>query len=79
MSDCNWFVRQRQEWISETVRVFGIVNREHIERKFGISTPQASIDLAMFQTENPGAINYNKSSKRYEASPVSRPTRGVVE
>jgi len=62
----NWFVRHRQEWIAETLRVFGFINREHIERKFGISTPQASLDLQLFQSENPGAITYNKSSKRYE-------------
>lgn len=68
MSDCNWFVQQRQEWIAETIRVFGFINREHIERKFGISTPQASYDLSRFQTENPDAIQYNKSSKRYEAT-----------
>jgi hypothetical protein len=53
MSD-TWFVRQRQEWIAETVRIFGFINREHIERKFGVSTPQASIDLAAFQTNHPG-------------------------
>jgi hypothetical protein len=68
MSECNWFVRHRQEWIAETVRVFGFINREHIERKFGISTPQASYDLSQFQSENPDAIQYNKSSKRYEAA-----------
>jgi len=68
VSECNWFVRQRQEWIGETVRVFGFINREHIERKFGISTPQASADLAMFQAAHPNAIEYNKSSKRYEAA-----------
>lgn len=63
----NWFVRQRQEWIAETIRVFGFINREHIERKFGTSSPSASLDLQQFQTERPGAIFYNKSSKRYEA------------
>lgn len=62
----NWFVQQRQEWIAETLRVFGYINREHIELKFGISTPQASADLQKFQCENPQAITYNKFSKRYE-------------
>lgn len=71
MSDCNWFVRQRQEWIAETVRVFGFINREHIERKFGISTPQASMDLRQYQDEHPGAIDYNRSAKRYEGVAVS--------
>jgi hypothetical protein len=65
-SEGNWFVRYRQHWIEETLRVFGFINRWHIERKFGISSPQASIDLQLFQAEHPGSIQYNKSSKRYE-------------
>jgi len=62
----NWFAKHRQEWIKETVYVFGYINREHIERKFKVSTPQASLDLKIFQTENKGLLNYNKTSKRYE-------------
>lgn len=64
--DLRWFKQYRIDWIAETVRVFGYVNREHIERKFGISTPQASYDLTEFQKLYPEAILYNKSSKRYE-------------
>ena len=65
MSD-RWFFQHRQDWIAEMVRVFGFLNREHLEKKFGISTPQASIDLAHFQKANPGVLEYNKSTKRYE-------------
>lgn len=61
-----WFARHRQEWIFETVHIFGFINREHIERKFFISTPQASIDLRLFQRINPGLLTYNKTTKRYE-------------
>lgn len=64
----NWFVNHRQEWIAEIVRIFGFINREHLERKFGISTPQASNDLQRFQSEHPGTIEYNRSAKRYEAT-----------
>lgn len=71
MSDCNWFVRHRQDWIAEIVSIFGFINREHIEKKFGISTPQASIDLRLYQEEHPGAIEYNKTTKRYEVPPIS--------
>lgn len=63
-----WFEQHRQEWISETLRVFGFINREHLERKFGISTPQASHDLNVFQRERPNAMNYDKSAKRYVAA-----------
>ena len=61
-----WFEQQRLDWILETIRVFGFINRVHIERKFGISTPQASSDLREFQQCYPDAITYNKCSKRYE-------------
>lgn len=61
-----WYVRHRQDWIAETIRVFGFINRQHLEIKFGISTPQASVDLQRFQSENPRAVEYNKSTKRYE-------------
>lgn len=67
MSD-RWFRNHRQDWIAETLRVFGFINRFHIERKFGLSGPQASFDLQLFIKNNPGAIEYNTASKRYEAS-----------
>lgn len=66
MSD--WFYNHRQEWIAETVRIFGFINREHIEKKFNVSTPQASVDIQRFIDAHPGAITYNKSAKRYEVT-----------
>ncbi len=63
----DWFKAQRQQWIAETLHVFGFIRREHIERKFGISTPQASIDLQTFRRENPGAIEYDSSAKLYRS------------
>lgn len=70
----DWFVQHRQEWIAETVRIFGFINREHIQRKFGISTPQASYDLRLFQEERPGVIVYDKRAKRYVAHKQDSPT-----
>lgn len=60
-----WFEQHRQEWIAETLRVFGFINRDHIVRKFGVSTPQASKDLQTYQRANPGAIKYDLSEKCY--------------
>jgi len=60
-----WCEQQRMDWIAETLRVFGFINREHLERKFGISTPQASKDLTSFQYRNPAAMRYDPSTKRY--------------
>ena len=47
------------------LRVYGFINRRHVERMFGISTPQASLDLREFQLRFPDEITYDKSSKRY--------------
>lgn len=62
----------RQVWIAETLHVFGFINREHIQRKFGLSAPQVSKDLNKFLRENPGEMTYNTSAKRYEA--IAGPT-----
>jgi hypothetical protein len=64
----NWFTEQRQKWIAETIGIFGFINREHIQRKFGVSTPQASYDLKEFQRRNPGAVTYDIHRKRYVVS-----------
>lgn len=63
----SWFARQRQDWIGETLRIFGFINREHLQRKFGISQPQASLDLTAFQAAHPEAITYDTSRKCYVA------------
>lgn len=63
-----WFEQHRMEWIAETLRVFGFINREHLQRKFGVSTPQASLDLAAFMRARPTAMFYDPSAKRYVAT-----------
>lgn len=60
-----WFKNYRMEWIAETLRVFGFINREHIQRKFGLSTPQASKDLNLFQKLHPDETSYDLHLKRY--------------
>lgn len=61
-----WFRETRIAWIKEIVEIFGTINREHIVRKFGVSTPQASYDLRDAQERWPDLIVYNRSAKRYE-------------
>jgi len=56
-------------WIAETLRVFGFINRDHLMRKFGISMPQASLDLTAFAKAHPKAMSYDLSAKRYVATP----------
>ena len=55
------------EWIEETLRVFGYINREHVMKKFGVSAPQAANDFREFQKLRPSAMKYDKSAKRYIA------------
>ena len=66
MTEGSWVMGQRQAWILEVVQIYGFINREHVIRKFGVSTPQASIILRQFQEHHPHAIVYNKTTKRYE-------------
>ncbi len=65
------------EWIAETLRVFGFIYRGHLQRKFGISRPQASKDLQRFIGAHPGEMTYDLSLKRYVAKGyVAKGTRG---
>jgi hypothetical protein len=61
-----WFQEYRLAWIKESVEIFGHINRENIMRKFGTSTPQASLDLAEALKRWPDLMTYNRSAKRYE-------------
>lgn len=63
-----WFEGHRQDWIAEMFRVYGFVRRQHLQRKFGISVPQASKDLQRFITAHPEAIRYDLSRKCYVAA-----------
>lgn len=63
-----WFKNHRMEWIAESLRVYGFINREHIMTKFGISMPQASTDLREFQKLYPCSITYDGSAKKYIAN-----------
>ncbi|CAM5998707.1 unnamed protein product [Sphagnum balticum] len=51
-----WFKNYRMEWIAESLRVYGFINREHIMTKFGLSVPQASKDLMEYQKLYPTAM-----------------------
>ena len=63
----NWFARARAEWIAEMLAIYGYINREHLVRKFGISVPQASLDLRRFADAHPHEIAYDPVVKRYVA------------
>lgn len=64
-----WYVEYRLAWIKESVEIFGYINREHVTRKFGISSPQASMDIGAVLRRWPDLMTYNASAKRYELRP----------
>ena len=61
-----WFIEHRLAWIKESVEIFGQINRENIIRKFGLSIPQASLDIQEAIKRWPDLMTYNRSTKRYE-------------
>jgi hypothetical protein len=63
-----WAARQRMEFIKNTLTCRGVINRSDIIKEFGISVPQASIDLKNYQELYPDSIRYNIKAKRYEAT-----------
>lgn len=63
-----WYKQYRMKWIEESLRIYGFINREHVMRKFGISTPQASKDLMEYQRLYPSALHYDVSLKKYVAN-----------
>jgi hypothetical protein len=65
MAAPRWFEQQRQHWIGEMLKIYGFINRDHLMRKFGISRPQASIDLQAFWRAHPTAMFYDPSRKCY--------------
>lgn len=64
-----WFKDTRLGWIKETIEIFGFINREHIEKKFGVSTPQASADIKAAMERWPELMTYSLNKKQYEAKP----------
>ena len=66
-----WFTEYRLAWIKESVMIFGHIRREHVSVKFGISTPQASADIAQVLKRWPNLMQYNTSTKRYERGGTS--------
>jgi hypothetical protein len=61
----NWFTRTRLDWIDEMLRIYGFLRRDHLVRKFGISVPQASKDLAAFLRLHPDRMTYDLHLKCY--------------
>ncbi len=64
----SWGVAQRLEFIEFRLFWEGSINRADLVDFFGISVPQASKDLALYQERAPGNLEYDKRGKRYVAA-----------
>lgn len=63
-----WGVEQRLEFIEFRLFWEGSINRADIVEFFGVSIPQASKDLTLYQERAPGNMEYDKRGKRYVAA-----------
>ena len=71
--DIRWGIEQRLEFIEFRLFWEGEINRSALTKQFGISIPQASNDLKRYEERAPGNLVYDKSLKRYFASPKFTP------
>jgi predicted DNA-binding transcriptional regulator YafY len=65
LKDIRWGVEQRLEFIEFHLFWEGGINRADITKFFGVSVPQASKDLSLYQAVAPKNITYDKSRKLY--------------
>lgn len=63
-----WGIEQRLEFIEFRLFWERMINRADIVDYFGVSVPQASKDLTLYQERAPGNMEYDKRSKRYVAA-----------
>jgi predicted DNA-binding transcriptional regulator YafY len=68
-----WGVEKRLEFIEFRLFWEGGINRSDIIEQFGVSVPQASKDLTLYEAEAPGNLVYDKSAKLYRAAKDFKP------
>jgi hypothetical protein len=72
-SKIRWGIEQRLEFIEFRLFWDGELKRGDITERFGVSTPQASADVATYREKAPANIVYDGSRKRFLATPKFRP------
>jgi hypothetical protein len=60
-----WGVEKRLEFIEFRLLWEGGINRADIMKEFGVSVPQASKDLSLYEETAPGNLVYDRREKRY--------------
>jgi hypothetical protein len=71
-----WGQARRFEFIEFRLLWDGRLNRADLTSYFGISTPQASMDLAAYQRLAPDNLRYDKQQKAFTPGPLFRPLDG---
>jgi predicted DNA-binding transcriptional regulator YafY len=66
-------LEQKLEFVEFRLYWEGGVNRSDLMERFGVSMPQASIDLAKYREIAPRNVIYDLSDKRYVPSPIFKP------
>jgi len=75
----NWASERRLDYIDFRLITAGRVNREDIERTFGVSQPTASKDISAFEAAHPGVMRYDRNQKCYlPAGPRHASVRGLT-
>lgn len=67
--EVRWSVEQRLLFIDRRLFWEGKINRSDLGGFFSISTPQASTDLAQYESVAPGNMAYDKHAKAYVTAP----------
>ena len=63
-----WGVERRLEFVEFRLFWEGSINRADLVETFGVSVPQASKDLTLYQERAPGNMEYDTRAKRYVAA-----------
>src|SRR5690242_9913944 len=63
-----WSQARRLEFIDFRLRWSGRINRADLTDFFGISVPQASLDIARYAELAPGNLEYDRSARVYVVS-----------
>lgn len=69
----SWGLERRLQFIDFRLRWEGRLNRTDLTDHFGLSTPQASLDIAKYTELAPTNLTYDRSSKTYVATDNFRP------
>lgn len=75
----NWTQERRLEFIDFRLLWEGRLNRADITGFFGISVPQASLDLAKYQELAPDNVSYDRNQKSYIANACFKPVFATFE